>query len=360
MEAFPHHLAQGLSSQVEQDSQPAFALFRWEQQRSQRRIKNKPLQAFLLHGCSQPQWVGGVGHFIPPHGAARGASSSSEMETSGESVWEYQKRWEEMLFFPLSSFNPGRQQAHNILWRKLTLYQPNPVPLISPPSSTSSWQMRGDNQGEWKGGIKGKALFSVCRAEFPGSSLTYPLLLQERSSLAVVAPHQTQQEVFQCPSKMFTMMLCRAILLIPLPLTPSSPRSWPWTASCADKGQWPETSKLRKEKNCFLYQRKLWGLGSNNKQTQQKSLLAAVVSMVSVTPAWHLSPLLEQDLWLHLIFISVQSSSVQIRGYFSHACFCWICLTLWALTLLQLHQEHDQDWYAQFPAAGRVCSFFFF
>lgn len=181
MEAFPPHLAQGLSSQVEQDSQPAFALFRWEQQRSQRRIKNKPLQAFLLHGCSQPQWVGGMGHFIPPHGAARGASSSSDMETPGESVWEYRKRWEEMLFFPLSSFNPGRQQAHNILWRKLTLYQPNPVPLISPPSSTSSWQMRGDNQGEWKGGIKGKALFSPLRVQ--------GLVCVEQSSLA--APWHT-------------------------------------------------------------------------------------------------------------------------------------------------------------------------
>lgn len=78
-----------------------------------------------------------------------------------EGVWECRGRQKELLLFPPSPFNPGRQQAYHLLWRILTLRQPNPVRPLSPLSSTQSWWMRTESQGEQKGGIKGKALFSL-------------------------------------------------------------------------------------------------------------------------------------------------------------------------------------------------------
>lgn len=116
--------------------------------------------------------------------------------------------------------------------------------------------MRRDSQGERKGGIKGKALFSSqraralsCEAELSVSSLPCPRLWQESSSsLATLSIPDRAGTIFQCPSKMFAMMLSRAILPISFALSPSSPGADPelLLVQTGDKGQKLLNSERRK------------------------------------------------------------------------------------------------------------------
>lgn len=114
MKTFLSHLAQDLSSHVEQGSQPALALFRVEQWKSQKNFKtslSKPSPCMAALHPRKREARGALSH------PTAGASSSSEMEMSepprGSGRGVGVQRWEELQVFPFSCLSPGRQAGLN-------------------------------------------------------------------------------------------------------------------------------------------------------------------------------------------------------------------------------------------------------
>lgn len=253
MKSSPPHLAQDLGSHVEQGSQPVLALFREE--KSQRKLKNGPLKPSPCMAALNPTKLEAWRMFNPTpqqklHPAVRWRCQNPPEDLEG--VWGCRGRQEELQVFPFSCPSPGRQAGLNTsiqdTTEKITKFALQYGELGETDKEKGKKELRERPLFLWKN----KA--GSCRA---GLSPCHPLASSRRAHLhwllGLYSRHSSHNP--QCPSKMFAVMLSRAILLVSFALTPSSPRSSPWTAPCADGGQRPETSKLRK-KNYFLHQRR--------------------------------------------------------------------------------------------------------